>query len=124
MILLDQDWTLCRVKPTPNCQGAIVYQCILLILRSQYSSGVVDTSGVGGATPMHSSGSRWQPSTKRSPPKFSAIMNEYVGGCIEDHCTIGKKRLYNLRVRRLNVFKGGLASSSNLRRFKSRQATK
>ena len=27
---------------------------------------------------------------KRPPPKFSAIMNEYVGACLEDHCTIGR----------------------------------
>lgn len=24
-------------------------------------------------------------------PKFSAIVNEYVGACMEDHCNIGKK---------------------------------
>ena len=24
------------------------------------------------------------------PPKFSAIVNEYVGACLEDHCNIGK----------------------------------
>ena len=23
-------------------------------------------------------------------PKFSVIVNEYVGACFEDHCTIGK----------------------------------
>ena len=25
------------------------------------------------------------------PPKFSVIVNEYIGGCVEDHCNIGKK---------------------------------
>ena len=24
------------------------------------------------------------------PPKFSAIVNEYMGACLEDHCQIGK----------------------------------
>ena len=28
---------------------------------------------------------------KRQPPKFSSIMNEYVGACLEDNCNIGKK---------------------------------
>ena len=27
---------------------------------------------------------------KRHPPKFSSIMNEYVGACFEENCNIGK----------------------------------
>ena len=27
---------------------------------------------------------------KQNPPKFSAIMNEYVGACFEENCNIGK----------------------------------
>ena len=30
------------------------------------------------------------------PPKFSAIVNEYVGTCFEEHCNIGKN-LYSLK---------------------------
>ena len=29
-------------------------------------------------------------SKHRNPPKFSVIVNEYVGACFEDHCNIGK----------------------------------
>ena len=77
--------------------------------RTAPSSGVVDTSvyppSHGAKQQRRDDDSRWtgqpakrkdddsrwtgQPS-KRSPPKFSAIINEYVGACIEDHCTIGK----------------------------------
>ncbi len=31
----------------------------------------------------------------RHPPKFSSIVNEYVGACMEDNCNIGKKRNKN-----------------------------
>ena len=55
---------------------------------------MVDTSvhavghGHGGA--KRTDDGRWAAPHKRPPPKFSVIMNEYVGGCMEDHCTIGK----------------------------------
>ena len=26
----------------------------------------------------------------RKPPKFSTIVNEYVGACLDDHCKVGK----------------------------------
>ena len=31
---------------------------------------------------------------KAHPPKFSTIMNEYVGACFEDNCNIGKDHIY------------------------------
>ena len=31
------------------------------------------------------------PYGKRAPPKFSRIINDYVGACVEEHCGIGKK---------------------------------
>ncbi len=31
------------------------------------------------------------PPGKRPPPKFSTVINEYMGGCLEEHCKIGKK---------------------------------
>ena len=31
------------------------------------------------------------------PPKFSAIVNEYMGACLEDHCNIGKTSIIYLK---------------------------
>ena len=32
------------------------------------------------------------------PPKFSAIVNEYMGACLEDHCNIGKGSISSFNI--------------------------
>ena len=44
----------------------------------------------GAQPPQPRGGGPLSQKYSQRPPKFSAIVNEYVGACMEDHCNIGK----------------------------------
>lgn len=52
---------------------------------------ILTTPG-GGATGHHHHHHQNNQAYQR-PPKFSVIVNEYVGACLEDHCNIGKQKI-------------------------------
>ena len=55
-------------------------------------SGEGDEHRIITAHLMQAQAQRQQYYAKRNPPKFSSVLNEYMGACLEDHCTIGKSK--------------------------------
>ena len=62
----------------------------------QIVSGSGDILSTSGG--LENLGGVAMPGGKRPPPKFSSIMNEYVGACLEDNCNIGKTRIGDAKV--------------------------
>ena len=61
--------------------------------------------------------------SKRNPPKFSVIVNEYVGACFEDNCNIGEFILKGVRPKVEAILRENqLAQYKNVFNFEGRDS--